>query len=184
MKIIFSPKKFRLIYSSLAIMFAVVVLSISLISASQAVSYEGLLATQKKLYFNEALLPDHILYPFVAAADQLLLIPTSGKKKIELQLAYGGIRLDYAWGLLEKGEKELALVALTKSQKYMHLAGEQMVDANKEDELFYSVLVALEENVKQSEKIIKLADVRGKDLAIDLNNQNQLLLNKLRSKND
>jgi len=179
MKIILSPKRLRLVYSSLAIMFGIIVLSISLISASQAVSYEGLLATQKKLYFNEALLPDHLLYPFVAAVDRLLLIPASGNREIELQLVYGEIRLDYAWGLLEKEEKELALVTLTKSQKYVHLAGEQLLDSTEESELLQLTIIALEKNIYQAKELIKLADAKGKELALDLNNQNQVLLSRL-----
>lgn len=180
MKSVITPKKLRLLLSFAALLFGTLVLSVSLISASQAVSYEGLLATQRKLYFNESLLPDHVLYPFVAAADRLLLTVSSRQQKLELQLAFGQIRMDYAYGLFDKGEEDMAIAALTKSQKYLNQAGMQLSDFEFEQDLSLAVVNALEKNIKQSKEMIKKTEVKGRDLAIQLNESNSLLLNQLR----
>ncbi len=179
MKSVFTPKKIRLLLSSVALLFGVIILSISLISASQAASYEGLLATQKKFYFNDSLLPDHILYPFVAVADNLLMMVSSDQQKLELQLAYGQIRMDYAHGLFNKGEEEMALVALTKSQKYLNQAGMQLIDSEFDEELILATVLALEENITQSKELIKKTKVKGREFAIQLNESNKLLLDQL-----
>ena len=59
-------KIFNLTLSGVALVCAVLVLAISLLSASKVVSYEGTQASCKKFYLGEKILPDHLLYPFVA----------------------------------------------------------------------------------------------------------------------
>jgi len=182
MKIILTPKKARLLLSSLALTFGVVVLSVSLLSTSQVKSFGGSSASSKVLYFNEKILPDHLLYPVVAAADRLLLISSPNDKKIQLMISYGHIRLDYAWGLLAKGDEDQALIALTKSQKYFYLAGAKAVEQHNEidESLIQSVKQALQSSINQTEKILSETDGINKDLANQLNNSNKELLKQLR----
>jgi len=176
-----STKKIRIILSFFALVFGGIVLSISLISTSQAQSYEGVLATSKKLYFNDKILPDHLLYPAIAAADRVLLAVSPEPKKIELQLTYGKIRLDYAQGLLRKGDNKQALVALTKSQKYFHQAvtGYLELDSNSSDFNSQEIKKIFQESIFQSEKLIEQLDVTEKDFAIHLNLDNKILLERL-----
>lgn len=182
MKLSFTHKKIRILLSSIALLFGGVVLSISLISTSQAKSYEGVLATSKKLYFNDKILPDHLLYPVVATADKILLSVSSESRKVELLFTYGQIRLDYAQGLLEKGDKKQALVALTKSQKYFHQAVSSSIELKSESDSidFDSERDLLEYSIVQSELLIKQLDIQGKDFAIRLNDDNKVLLNRLK----
>lgn len=180
MKLSLSTKKIRILLSCFALLFGGLVLSISLISTSQAQSYEGVLATSKRLYFNDRILPDHLLYPAVAAADRVLLTVSPKSKKIELQLSYGQIRLDYAQGLLEKGDKKQALVALTKSQKYFHQAISDLLESepnlNKIDRQSAKDILAV--SILRSESLIEQLDTTGKDFAIQLNLDNKILLEK------
>lgn len=178
MKITLTQKRLRLLFSSTALIFGALVLLVSLVSASQAVSYEGLFATQKKLYFNESLLPDHVLYPLVAAADRVVLVASSHKQKIKLHLTYSQIRMDYARALLDKDEQEMAVAALTKSQKYLNQAG-TLLQENFDEELNEEIIKELENNIYLSKELVKKIDVRGTDLAIELNENNRLLLERL-----
>jgi len=168
-----------MLLSFAALFIGAVVLSISLISTSQAESYSGVLSTNKKLYFHEALLPDHLLYPFVAIADRAILTLSPSSKKADLELAYGQIRLEYAWGLLEKQENEQALAALTKSQKYFFSACSRMLEqdfVHHEPEIARQ---ALELSIAQSELLLKQINLANKDLANQLNHSNQLLLDQI-----
>lgn len=181
MKLTLTTKKIRILFSCFALLFGGLVLSISLISTSQAQSYEGVLATSKKLYFNDKILPDHLLYPAVAAADRVLLTVSPKPKKIELQLSYGQIRLDYAQGLLEKGDKKQALVALTKSQKYFHQAISDLLELESSHSKIdhQSAKEILAASIIRSESLIKQLDTSEKDFAIRLNLENKILLEKL-----
>jgi len=112
----------------------------------------------------------------------VLLTLSPEPKKIELLFTYGQIRLDYAQGLLEKGDKKQALVALTKSQKYFHQAVLNSIELNTESNSanFHSERDLLEYSIVQSELLIRQLDIQGKDFAIRLNDDNKVLLNRLK----
>lgn len=174
-------KKMRLTLSAGALVFGLLVVFISLVSTNQVISYEGTQASQKKFYIGENILPDHIVYPLVAAADRLLLLTVSATEKIKLQLTYAQIRMDYAQALLLKGEPYLANIALTKSQKYVGLATLQYLESEeKNSELQLLIAQQLENNINQASKIIEKLSPCQTTMAQQLNDHNQALLETLK----
>ncbi len=184
-------KKIRLIVSAGAFVLGLLIVFISLISTNQVISYEGTQASQKKFYIGETILPDHVAYPLVAVADRVLLFVTPQQEKIQLQLTYGKIRMEYAQALLLKEEPYLANVALTKSQKYMSLATLQFLEdfggevkqietRPAEDELKQTIIQELEQNIDQAQQLIEQLSPCQTTLAQQLNSNNQALLQSLR----
>lgn len=175
-------KKARLLLTTVALLFGLLIVFVSLVSTNQVVSFEGSQASNLKLYFGEAILPDHIVYPFVAAADRVLLWASPPQEKIKLQLAYSRIRMEYAQALLLKDEPILANHALTKSQKYVSLSALGYLDYNLDDnELKQEIIRQLETNMTQSREMIKEFSICQRPLVEGLNNNNQALLTQLLS---
>ncbi len=172
-------KKFNIILSSGAIIFAIFILAVSLMAANQVISYEGVNVSQRKFYVGQTILPDHVLYPLVAVADRTLLLAVPPLQKVELQLAYGKIRLEYAQGLLEKGELDMAQAALTKSQKYHSMAAQQLCEIEVNQELRQKTISSLESNLEASAKIITQLEPHKHSLPNQLQQQNKALLQKL-----
>lgn len=175
----FIIKEIRLLLAGGALAIGLFIVGISLISTGRVISYEGTQATQKKLYFNQAVLPDHLFYPAVALADNALLMVVPANKQVELRLAYGQIRMDYAWGLWDKGEEELAIIALTKSQKYLNQAVTLMIELEMLGEFGKEVELLLASNIEQADCLINQTDLVIKHLAQDLNQANRVLLQQL-----
>ncbi len=124
-------KHLRLALSSAALVGGSLILAISLSQSSQpAFSSSGSFdATQRRLYFDD-ILPDHVAYPVLMALDRVKLESASPIEEVHLQVEFGQRRLDYARALLEKGNQPLALATLTKSIKYLGLAGTSAIDQN------------------------------------------------------
>lgn len=175
-----SSIKLRLLLSFTALFFGVIVLTISLVSTNQAESYSEVFGTNKKMYFHQSLLPDHLLYPVVAAADNFLLMIAPQQNKIDLELTYAKIRLEYAWGLLEKKDHEQALATLTKSQKYYYSACSNMMEQAFNNHSPDQAIKALEFSIQQSDNLLQQINSANKELANQLNNNNQLLLEKIK----
>jgi hypothetical protein len=169
----------RLILSFAAVIFATLIMAVSLMSANSVVSYEGSLASQKRFYVGETILPDHVLYPLVAVADRALLWITPAQQKAALQIAYGRIRLDYAKALLMKNEPGMAQAALTKSQKYHSLAAEKVCQLEDNEVLIDFVIQALKENLTEVENIIPQLPPQQRSLPEQLQDHNRVLLQKL-----
>jgi hypothetical protein len=173
----------RLLASFLFFSLGLMVVFISLVSANQVNSYEGTQASRRKFYLGQRILPDHILYPVVAAADRALLVAAPNHEKIRLKLAYGRIRFAYAQGLLDKGETQMAQAALTKSQKYYSLAAHQLLDENERepvtDELKKAAIKQIENNIHHSQQLLLELSPDQRCLADQLNQQNKALLQKL-----
>ena len=172
-------KKSRLFFSGLALTFGLVVLAMSLVSANQVVSYGGFAST-KSFYLSGKILPDHLAYPLVAAVDRIILVVAPVQEKIKLQLAYCRIRLDYARGLLAKGQSGMAVAALTKSQKYCSLADQQILDHELQGDLRRQVIDALAQNIEQTQNLIFEFNPDQRSLAGQLNQHNRVLLDQLK----
>ncbi len=171
--------KLRLAVSAAAIVFGFFIMAVSLMAANQVVSYEGVNASRKKLYFGQTILPDHVLYPAVAAADRVVLLAAPASKKVELQLAYGKIRLDYAQSLLDKDEYNMAQAALTKSQKYHSLAAQQLLEIEADEQLQQKVIEHLETNLEAAAEILPQLQADQQPFVNQLQQQNKALLQKL-----
>ena len=178
-----SPKYIRLLLSFFALLFGVVVLSISLLTTSSIRSYGGGSSTSKSLYFDEAILPDHLLYPLVAVVDRLVLVSSSSEKQVQLMITFGQIRLEYAWGLLTKAKEEQALIALSKSQKYLNQAGYKIIedDLVSNQELVNDCRQALKLSIEQTGIIMSIVTDTNKDLVYQLNMSNKELLKQLKN---
>ncbi len=173
----------RIFTSSLFFLSGVMVVLISLVSVNQVNSYEGTQVSKRTFYVGQRILPDHILYPMVAVADRALLIVAPTQEKIKLQLAYGRIRFTYARALLRKGEVEMALAALTKSQKYHSLAAQQFLSKFEAEpfpsELKQTTIDHLQQNIEQSKQLTLQFSPDQTSLIDQLNQHNQALLQKL-----
>jgi hypothetical protein len=96
---------------------------ISFFSANRVFSQgEGLEMTNRRLYFQEKILPDHLLYPVLAGLDQLQLVTVEGKEELALRINFAWERLDYTVSLLERGYQALSFSTLTKAYKYYLVA--------------------------------------------------------------
>ena len=169
----------RLFFSGLALIFGLVVVAVSLASANQVVSYGGS-ASAKSFYLNGKILPDHLVYPLMAVVDKAILTIAPVQEKIKLQLAYCCIRLDYTHGLLAKGQSGMAMVALTKSQKYCGLAAQQILDHEIKGDLRKQVINGLAQNIEQTQDLIFKFNPDQCSFANQLNQHNQLLLDQLK----
>lgn len=99
---------------------AVAIMAVSLASASRAESKDTSPISTRRLYFNQEILPDHLLYPVAMVGDRArLVVATDVDERAQLQVLYAERRLDSAHKLIEKGESDLAITTLTKAQKYM-----------------------------------------------------------------
>ncbi len=169
-------KKTRFLLSSLALVCGLFIVMVSLISTNQVISFEGPQGSQRKFYLGETILPDHMVYPVVAAADNLLLIFTSAEQKIELKKAYSQIRMEYAQALLAKDELALANNALTKSQKYINQAALEVLANEDNTALTQEIQTQLGDNIEQAQDIIQQLPACQRSLAEQLNQSNQALL--------
>ena len=96
---------------------------ISLLSANRVFSQgENLALTSKKLYFQEEILPNHLLYPVYMVIDKVKLELAQPAEVIDLQILYAWRRLEYTEQLLPEGYQSLSFSTLTKAYKYYNAA--------------------------------------------------------------
>jgi hypothetical protein len=169
----------RLILSILSVVIGVMVVGISLMSASNVASYSDAKASSKKFYFSPKILPDHVLYPVVAGMDRAILLAAPDEEKLYLYANYGWMRYEYAQKLLAKDSRDLALITLTKSQKYFSLALHQAQQpAMSVTARTYAVEQAKENISKANEMALHFVDSK-RHVIMDLNRQNQALLEQV-----
>jgi hypothetical protein len=122
--------------SLIALFFGVFVVAIS-ITTSVPAAYPSLKleASNRQFYLNNTILPDHVVYPLLMVVDKVQLKITPFPERLWLQAEYGWRRLDYAHQLLEKEKYDLALTALTKSQKYFLNATQEVLTTETNDEV-------------------------------------------------
>lgn len=103
----------------LLLIFGGVVVLMSLLSANRICSQgPGLELTKQRLYFQEEVLPDNLLYPAFVGFDRLQLLVVDDSNKVDLRVEAAWKRLAYTQALLEKGYQELSFSTLTKAYKY------------------------------------------------------------------
>jgi hypothetical protein len=122
--------KTRLLLSCLALLFACSILGISLFSTPRTILATGETATQSKLYFNQKILPDHILYPALMAVERVQLETSSDAERIYMEMDYANRRLDAAQALIEKNDTNLAVSTITKAEKYLQHAANGIKELN------------------------------------------------------
>jgi len=83
---------------------------------------ENLELTRQKLYFEEEVLPNHLLYPVFMVFNKIKLELAQPAEAVDLQLLYAWRRLEYTERLLEEGYQSLSFSTLTKAYKYYNAA--------------------------------------------------------------
>jgi len=121
-------QKLRILFISSALFVAFAILGVSLTSVSLVQSAgTGLAAGDKELYFEGEMLPDHIGYPVLMAVDRIRLESAPRLERVYMRTEYANRRLNYAQKLLEKDKPELALATMTKAQKYILAASQEIL---------------------------------------------------------
>lgn len=149
-------KKKKVFLAFLAVLFGVFIFTSSLVTYSQQGTTSPENVSSKKFYIDGKVLPDHVLYPSLMVVDKGLQLITSGDSKVYLQIRLAQDRMLSAKKLLDKDQEVLALSTLTKSQKYLILASEELF--SKEDyskETAKDLLLAFEENTQNLSEIEK-----------------------------
>jgi hypothetical protein len=156
----FFMERLRLLFSLVALVFGLGIVGISLSAVSPVLSSGGeFKESQRELYWNGAILPDHLAYPVVMLVDKVRLESASPSERVELQIEYSQRRLVYAEALLEDDKVELAHSTLTKSQKYLLQAANEAIanDVSVESREKLKHLLA-ERNTTLRELNMKFAD--------------------------
>lgn len=115
--------KLRVILSCFSLFFGAFIVWLSLSASVKTSPSDTASATQKLLYFNREVMPDHVFYPVLMAMDKSRLEAAHPVEKIYLQVEYANRRFYYVQELLEHGKTELAHSTLTKAEKYVLQAG-------------------------------------------------------------
>lgn len=106
------------------------------------------------------ILPDHFLYPLKMVRDRILLfLTTDPVKKAEVLLLFADKRLGASRALIEGGKTELGIATLTKAEKYLEQAVDQVIEANKKGKETKGLVERLmTANLKHQEVLDQLAN--------------------------
>ena len=142
----------RIVGSSAALFFGVGIVLMSLISAAQVQS-KGLEASQKEMYFEAEMLPDHVLYPVFMTKDRVQLEFAQPKERIQLRLQYAERRMVSAQALVQKGKYDVALSTATKAQKYLLTAAYEAQQVDADAQTMKTILNKLQRHTEKLEEI-------------------------------
>lgn len=166
--------------SLMALGLGLMIMAVSLFSASQVICFGGSEASAKKIYWPAKILPDHLLYPLVTGVDRTILLIAGPEEKLYLKVDYGQLRYQAAMSLIEKQELSLALSTLTKSQKYFNEALiAALTNPNLSVDLRRHILVKADENITLSRQAGQFFADDWRSIVDQLNDQNRVLLNRL-----
>ncbi len=76
-------------------------------------------SADRLLYFDKAMLPDHVLYPLYMAADRVRLDVAPQDQRVVLEIEYANNRLLAGEELLDLKKEALAVSTFTKAEKYL-----------------------------------------------------------------
>ncbi len=116
--------KTRLFLSLLALIFAVGVLGISLMDAHSVSSNGGKSSSDKELYFDKEMLPDHLFYPLFMIVDRVHLETAPKEERPYLEIEYANRRLLAGEELLDLKKEGLSVTTFTKAEKYLYDAAQ------------------------------------------------------------
>lgn len=172
--------KLRLFLSITALSLGFVVVGVSLISANQVMSSEGLGATQLKFYLDKEILPDHILYSVLMGVDRVRLEASDPIERVYMQSKYAQRRFGYARELVKRKNISLALTTLTKSQKYLNQAAHDAIiyDLPQKDKNF--VKRVMEQNMSDVKNLMSNFADQDKSIIESLLNEGVVLCDHLK----
>lgn len=147
--------KQKVLISSFSFFIGLSILSISLIktSAVKALSQAEIESSRKQFYIGQELKPDHVLYPVKVAKEKASLFMLSPEERVEKKIEYASQRMDFAKELLEKGEYQLAVATMIKSQQYLFEAAEYLQSANFSHSSCSHLMDSLEEDRQMIENM-------------------------------
>lgn len=145
--------KTRLLLSTLAFFFGVAILLTSLATAGQVNSSGEKSSAPRELYFNREILPDHMFYPVMMAADRIKLETAATNDRIFLEIQFSNSRLEMATQLFDQNKNELAATTLTKSLKYLQQAALEAQQHAVPDSVRNVIIRAIDYNKKETAKI-------------------------------
>lgn len=120
---------------SSALIFACMVLSISLVSASSATNQINELPnSSREIKFTQQIIPGHALYPLVVMKDKIRLTMLDVTDQCLERVILASDRLDQALMLINNGDTSVAIETLRKGQKYLAEASRQCQDENLPEE--------------------------------------------------
>ncbi len=172
-------KKIRLLFSSLALIFGGAIVVVSLMSAASSQAYQDERMSGRKLYLGKEILPDHLFYPVLVAADKARLVVAEPVDKIYLKIDYSNRRLGYAKQLLLDGEVELAQSTLTKSQKYLNSAVHDTLDGEFSLEVRQYVIASADYNLGELQPLLDVFLSQQKSVVEALRDETYILKERL-----
>jgi flagellin-specific chaperone FliS len=177
--------KIRFVLSFVALVSAVSILFVSLSSASlhSVQSASGSFQqTRKQFYVSSKILPDHVAYPILMGIDRVRLESTTPVEQVYMKTAYANRRLESAKSLLEKGENELAVSTLTKAQKYLLSAGNQVLDLEMSTSVTRHVLETIEFHIAETQQLAGQLSDRDRAVIDGLNEECGVMTSQLQSR--
>lgn len=176
--------KIKILFFLLAIVAASGILTMSLLSSAAAYTNPTKVRwNEKQIYLSDEILPDHVLYPVLMAADRVKLESASDLEKIYLKTAYANLRLEATQGLLEKEDQDLALTTLTKSQKYLLEAASDALADNVPDYTRLHVLKTMLYHQAMIQKLKKQFNENQWPIIDQLHEEAKIFHTQLREKN-
>lgn len=141
--------------SSLSFILGLLILLVSLVktSAVKALSEAEVETSSKQFYLGQELKPDHVLYPVRVAREKVSLLMLDPDDRVEKKIEYAQQRLDFSRELLEKGEYQLALATLFKSQQYLFEAAQYIESTNSSQTSYSNLLHTLENHIENIESM-------------------------------
>ncbi|MBQ6437886.1 hypothetical protein IJJ12_00710 [bacterium] len=118
-------KKFYRWYAVSVLLIGGLIFAISLLTAMQGPS-PAIRESERVLYFDRKILPDHVFYPVVVAVDRLELELTPREQQAAMRMAYAQKRLAASWSLFTAGKNDLAFATLNKAHAYLLAANTQV----------------------------------------------------------
>lgn len=172
--------KLRLLLSVVGLLFGIGIISVSMMTSVNRPLAGNSSVADKEMYLGEVL-PDHLGYPVVAAIDRFYLETANPTERIQYQVKYSHRRLYYTQSLLAKGEetKDLALSTLTKSQKYLLKACQELAQNEVDDSTTQLVIRALAYNINQVEDLTHQFPDSQRTIIDELRAQEQAALEQL-----
>jgi len=137
--------KTRLLLSTMALTFGVLVVGVSLSTATEVKSLEGSGSlTDRSMYWDRPIGPDHSFYWVLMVNDRVNLETATPEERVRIQINYAHTRLKQGRDLVSD-DPQLAASTLSKGEKYLlHAVNEYFKLDSKPDQLGVKLLEALE----------------------------------------
>lgn len=176
---IHTMKKLRFLLSFFALLLGGAVVAISLMSASTSLAYRDDHISKRRLYLAKEILPDNLFYPVLAVSDRARLEMATPVDRVYLKIDYSHKRLGFAKQLLINGETQLAQSTLTKSQKYLNSAMQDILLGDFSLELKKHVLASADYHLSEQKALFDAFLPQQKTAVESLRDETMILREKL-----